>query len=74
MPAMWEGGEGMTKQRLNGYWVDKIDPDVTIFVEKVFKAGHVTGFKYTKTPKGTVHSELKISHEELQRVYEREGE
>lgn len=60
------------KQRLNGYWVHKTNPDVTVYVEKVWKAGHVTGFSYTKTPKGTVHGELRITHDELKQDYERE--
>jgi hypothetical protein len=56
---------------LNGYWQSKTDPAVTVYVEKVFKKGYVTGFHYRKVSDGTVHAPLKISHEELQRDYTR---
>jgi hypothetical protein len=56
---------------LNGYWTSKIDPNRYIYVERVFKKGYVTGFSYLKIAKGEVVGALKITHEELQRDYER---
>lgn len=59
-------------KRLNGRWIKKSDPNVTVFVEKVFKKGYVTGFTYIKI-NGVEHmsmNPLKISHEELQNEYE----
>lgn len=64
----------MPKQKLNGYWTNKANPDMYIFVEKVFKKGYVTGFKYSKNAEGkeVIHLDgLKITHEELERDYER---
>lgn len=61
----------MPKETLNGYWVKKDDPSVTIYVERVFKKGYVTGFKYTDEMGSTVIGQLKISHEELLEQYER---
>jgi hypothetical protein len=58
-------------EKLNGYWVSKADDNVTVAVDRVFKAGHVTGFKYTKTSEGVVHSQFKASQEELKRDYKR---
>lgn len=54
---------------LNGYWISNENPDVTVFVEKVYKKGTVTGFKYTKIRQGEVIGEFKATHEELQRDY-----
>jgi hypothetical protein len=61
------------KETLHGYWVSKKDPSVTICIDRVFKKGYVTGFKYTKIPEGTVHGQLKISTEELLEQYERDN-
>jgi hypothetical protein len=56
---------------LNGYWVKKDDENETVYVEKVFKKGYVTGFKYLSTPAGTIHSQFKITHDELLEQYNR---
>jgi len=61
----------MTKQKLNGYWVSKSDPNVYIYVDRVYKKGYVTGFWYKKIPEGELASPLKITHEELLEQYER---
>lgn len=58
-------------KRLNGRWVNKADSNITVFVEKVFKKGYVTGFIYTKTPEGEIHGQMKMSQEELLDNYER---
>lgn len=63
----------MAKQKLNGYWVSKTDPDVTIYVDRVYKKGYVTGFRYKKIPEGELASQLKITHEELLEQYERKN-
>lgn len=57
--------------RLNGYWVNKDNEQETVYVEKVFKKGYVTGFGYLTTEKGQIHSQFKATHEELQRQYNR---
>jgi hypothetical protein len=57
---------------LNGYWIKKADPNIKIFVEKVFKKGYVTGFEYI-TINGVEYpsmTPLRISHEELKSEYE----
>ncbi|UYL93917.1 hypothetical protein PK21_gp74 [Geobacillus phage vB_GthS_PK2.1] len=59
--------------KLNGYWTSKTDPNVTVYVEKVYKKGYVTGFKYKKMPFGEVHSRFKATFDELLKQYEREG-
>lgn len=57
---------------LNGYWTSVIDPCRYIYVERVFKKGYVTGFSYLRLGEGKeVVGALKITHEELQRDYER---
>jgi hypothetical protein len=58
------------KAKLNGYWTKKDNPALRVYVEKVYKAGHVVGFSYTKTDThGEVIGEFKASHEELTAEY-----
>ena len=57
---------------LNGYWVNKADKSISLYVERVYKKGYVTGFKYHKIAGATVHSQFKATHEELQNDYERD--
>lgn len=59
-------------EKLNGYWTSKENPDVTVYVDRVYKAGHVVGFSYTKTEThGEVIGEFKATHEELKDGYTR---
>jgi hypothetical protein len=62
----------MKPKRLNGYWTAK-DGSCYIFVEKVFKAGHVTGFRYFRIDGREVidMNPFKVSQEELVRDYEK---
>ncbi|AQY55094.1 hypothetical protein [Geobacillus phage TP-84] len=59
--------------KLNGYWISKTDPNVTVYVEKVYKKGYVTGFKYMKVADGEIHSRFKATFDELLDQYERKG-
>lgn len=65
----------MAKQSLHGYWTSKEDPNVYIVVDKVYKKGYVTGFRYEKIPVqdgyGEVASQLRITQEELLSNYEK---
>jgi hypothetical protein len=63
----------MSKPRLHGYWVNKENPNITVFVEKVYKAGYVTGFKYEKLPDGgeLIYPPFKVTWDELQEKFER---
>ncbi|WP_257064241.1 hypothetical protein [Priestia megaterium] len=63
----------MAKERLNGYWVSKKYPNMTLYVERVYKAGYVTGFGYLKSEEGELISKEKMSHEELKNDYVRKG-
>jgi hypothetical protein len=57
--------------KLQGYWISKSDRCTTVCVERVYKKGHVTGFKYQDEMGYTVHSQLKITWKELLEQYER---
>jgi hypothetical protein len=59
----------MPKKTLNGYWTSKENKNLTVYVERVFKKGYVTGFSYLKTDKGEVIGRLKCSHDELKENY-----
>ncbi|WP_281998651.1 hypothetical protein [Priestia flexa] len=60
------------KETLNGRWVHKENLDKTLFVERVYKAGYITGFGYLKTEKGEVISQQKLTHDELKRDYKKQ--
>jgi hypothetical protein len=64
----------MGKPKLYGYWISKENPNIKVFVERVYKSGHVTGFKYEKLPNGgeLIHPPFKATWEELQEKFERE--
>lgn len=61
----------MAKERLNGYWYHKEYPKVYVYVDRVYKAGYVTGVHYEKTDGGEVASELRVTHELLKALYKR---
>ncbi|QNR70374.1 hypothetical protein IAQ67_28885 (plasmid) [Paenibacillus peoriae] len=55
----------MAKEKLNGYWIKNDDPNVTVYVDKVFKKGYVIGFMYRKAELGEVVSRFKVENKEL---------
>jgi hypothetical protein len=64
----------MAKERLHGYWTSKENPNIYVFVEKVYKAGYVTGVMYERLEGGgekIFFPGLKCTHEELLEKYER---
>jgi hypothetical protein len=40
------------KESLNGYWTNKSNSNIYVFIEKTFKKGYVTGFEYEKLSDG----------------------
>lgn len=64
----------MPKEDLNGYWTNKENPNIYVFVEKTFKKGYVTGFQYEKLSNGgekIFYPGIKLTHDELKEQYER---
>lgn len=58
------------KEKLNGYWVEKENPDNYIYVEKVFKKGYVTALSYFKVnDKEVIGPTIKLTHKELKEKY-----
>jgi hypothetical protein len=57
---------------LNGRWYSITDPAVSLFIDKTYKKGYVTGFKYRKLKDGgEIHAQYKGTYEELQTYYTR---
>lgn len=60
---------------LNGRWYSKTDPAVSLAIEKTYKKGYVTGFKYTTYPHKNgnriVHEKFRAEYKEIEAGYTR---
>ncbi|ERH59206.1 MULTISPECIES: hypothetical protein [Bacillus amyloliquefaciens group] len=56
----------MAKTRLNGYWDNRLDANETVYVDRVYKKGYVTGFKYLQVGEHEVISPFRATYEELE--------
>ncbi|AQS44192.1 hypothetical protein LSG23_09390 [Bacillus velezensis] len=59
----------MAKSRLNGYWDNRLDANETVYVDRVYKKGYVTGFKYLQVGEREVTSPFRATYEELEGNY-----
>ncbi|KXZ22450.1 hypothetical protein P4T89_19940 [Bacillus nakamurai] len=59
----------MPKSRSSGYWDNKLDPNETVYVERVYKKGDVTSFKYLQVGEQEVILPFKATYEELEENY-----
>lgn len=59
----------MGKEKLNGYWTKKFGGHY-VYIERVYKQGYVTGFKYWKNDEGhQIQGQIRLTHDELKENY-----